>query len=152
MLKTAPSHDVGGLFIVQSRQYEFEGITTVNKTRPVNLDLTTIRFPLTAIVSILHRMSGVLVFLFIPVLLWMLGKSTFSEEGFLALQACFSSPVSKFIAWVVVSGLVYHFVAGVRHLVMDMGFGEEKHSGLIGAKVVLIISAILAIVVGVWIW
>jgi succinate dehydrogenase / fumarate reductase cytochrome b subunit len=124
----------------------------VNKIRPVNLDLTTIRFPITAIVSILHRMSGVLVFLFIPVLLWMLSKSTFSEEGFLSLQDCFSNPISKFIAWVVVSGLLYHFVAGVRHLVMDVGFGEEKQSGKLGAKIVLIVSAVLAIAVGVWIW
>lgn len=124
----------------------------MKKDRPVNLDLTTIRFPITAIVSILHRISGVFVFLIIPFLLWMLEQSAFSEEGYINLQDCLSSPISKFIIWVVLSALLYHLAAGIRHLFMDMGVCEEKVSGRICARVTLISGIVLAILVGVWLW
>lgn len=124
----------------------------MKKDRPVNLDLMTIRFPIGAIVSILHRLSGVFLFLVIPVLLWMLEQSAFSEEGFLNLQDCLSSPVSKVIIWVIVSALFYHLIAGIRHLFMDMGVCEERKSGRICARVTLIFGIIFAILVGVWLW
>lgn len=58
-------------------------IRNVKKQRPVNLDLKTIRFPVTAIASILHRVSGVITFVAVGILLWLLGTSLSSPEGFL---------------------------------------------------------------------
>lgn len=124
----------------------------MKNNRPINLDLTTIRFPITAIVSILHRVSGVFVFLMLPLFLWVLQQSLFSEEGFLDLQDTLSSPVIKFFLWVVLSALFYHLIAGIRHLLMDMGWGEEKYSGKIFAKITLILSIICSILIGVWLW
>lgn len=124
----------------------------MKKARPVNLDLLTIRMPIAAIVSILHRISGVFVFLLIPMFLWMLQLSTFSELGFLRMQECLTSPVSKLVIWVTLSALVYHLVAGIRHLIMDMGIGEERASGRLAAQMCMGISLVLILSLGVWLW
>tara|TARA_R110000850_G_scaffold14353_7_gene45941 strand:- start:1625 stop:1999 length:375 start_codon:yes stop_codon:yes gene_type:complete len=124
----------------------------VNNNRPVNLDLTTIKFPITAIVSILHRVSGVFIFAGVAVLLWMLDSSLSSEEGFAAVQDALASPVCKFIIWAVLAGLAYHLVAGVRHLIMDCGVGESFEGGRLGAKLVLVFAVILIVLAGVWVW
>ncbi|WP_041523048.1 succinate dehydrogenase, cytochrome b556 subunit [Gilvimarinus agarilyticus] len=124
----------------------------MNNNRPVNLDLTTIKFPITAIVSILHRVSGVFIFAGMAVLLWMLDSSLSSEEGFAAVQDALASPVCKFIIWAVLAGLAYHLVAGVRHLIMDCGIGESYEGGRLGAKLVLVFSVILIVLAGVWVW
>ncbi|WP_339897065.1 succinate dehydrogenase, cytochrome b556 subunit [uncultured Gilvimarinus sp.] len=124
----------------------------MNNNRPVNLDLTTIKFPITAIVSILHRVSGVFIFAGVAVLLWMLDSSLSSEEGFAAVQDALASPVCKFIIWAVLAGLAYHLVAGVRHLIMDCGVGESFEGGRLGAKLVLVFAVILIVLAGVWVW
>jgi len=62
-----------------------------------------------AIASILHRISGVIVFLLVPVLLWLLDKSLSSPEGFAQVQEIFSGFFVRFIVWVFVAGLIYHF-------------------------------------------
>ena len=124
----------------------------MNKNRPVNLELSTIKLPLPAIVSILHRASGVFIFAGVAVLLWMLDSSLSSEEGFAAVQDALASPVCKFIIWAVLAGLAYHLAAGVRHLIMDCGVGESLEGGRRGAKLVFIISVVLILLVGGWIW
>jgi len=124
----------------------------VNKQRPVNLDLTTFKYPITALVSIAHRISGVFIFAGVAVLLWMLDSSLASEEGFAAVQDAIAEPLPKFILWAVLAGLAYHLVAGIRHLIMDMGIGESYEGGRLGAKLVVIISIILIVLAGVWIW
>ncbi|MFS9598930.1 succinate dehydrogenase, cytochrome b556 subunit, partial [Klebsiella variicola] len=88
----------------------------VNSKRPVNLDLRTIKLPVTAYTSILHRISGVILFLGIAVLLFALDKSLSSEEGFEQVKACLTSPLAKLVIWGLLSALLYHLVAGVRHL------------------------------------
>ncbi len=124
----------------------------MKKNRPVNLDLMTIRMPINAIVSILHRISGVFIFLAIPMLLWMFQLSVSSQLGFAQLQECLTSPLSKLVMWGVLSAFIYHLVAGIRHLIMDMGIGEEKQSGRLAAKISLAISIVLIVALGVWLW
>ena len=124
----------------------------MNSKRPVNLDITTIRLPLPAYTSILHRVSGVILFVGIGFLLYGLDLSLDSPEGFAALQECMAHPVAKFITWGLVSALLYHFVAGIKHLLMDIGIGEEKESGKTGAMMALAISVVLIVLAGVWIW
>ncbi len=123
----------------------------MNDKRPVNLDVVS-WFPITAIVSILHRGSGVVLFAGIAVLLWALQQSLASEESFQALKDNLSNPLCKFIIWATVAALLYHLVAGLRHLVMDMGIGETYKGGRVGAILVIIISAVVIALAGVWLW
>jgi len=100
----------------------------------------------------MHRASGALLIVGVAVLLWLLDQSLASPEGFEQARQALQSPLAKFILWVVVSALAYHTVAGVKHLVMDMGFGETMEGGVIGAKVVIATSVLLIILAGLWIW
>jgi len=124
----------------------------VIKKRPVNLDLTTIKQPITAVASILHRISGVILFLAIPFFLWLLQTSLNSTDSFNALQTCLNYPLIKFGLWLLISALLYHLLAGIRHLLMDCGLGESKCGGRLGAKLVIISSLILAVFAGVALW
>ena len=85
-------------------------------------------------------------------MLYGLDLSLSSEEGFAQVQACLTSPLAKLIVWGLLSALLYHLVAGVRHLVMDLGVGETLEGGKLGSKVVLVISVVLILLAGVWIW
>lgn len=122
----------------------------MKKQRPVNLDLGTIRFPVTAIASILHRVTGVAAFIGIGILLWWLHLSLSSVEGFNSAASMAQHPFAKFIFWGIFSVLAYHLIVGVRHLLMDLGYFEELQSGNASAKVAFVISGILIILAGVW--
>lgn len=124
----------------------------MNNKRPKNLNLLTIRFPVPAIVSILHRVSGVFLFLLFPFLLWLFSLSLASEPSFIKLQNVLTMPVVKFFVWVFLAPLCYHLVAGIRHLLMDFHIGEELKSGRRGAKLTLLVSIILVALLGVWLW
>lgn len=124
----------------------------MNKKRPVNLDLSTIKFPITALVSITHRVSGVALFAAVAVLLWMLDSSLSSEEGFAAVQDALANPVCKFIIWAILAALGYHTAMGVRHLIMDCGVGETLEGGRLGAKLALAVAIVLIVLAGVWVW
>lgn len=120
--------------------------------RPVNLDLTSIRFPITAIASILHRISGVVLFFGSFIVLAWLGLSLESEAGFTDAIRLLDHGLFAFVLWGVLAALAYHFTAGVKHLLMDMGFGETLESGPIFAKVSMGIAAVLVVLAVVWIW
>lgn len=124
----------------------------MNKKKPVNLQLTTIKFPLPAIASILHRISGFVLFLIIPFLLVCLQASLASSEKFFNLQVCLSHPLIKLITFGILASLLYHLVAGIRHLLMDAGIGESKHGGKVGAGLVMVISVVLILIAGVLVW
>ncbi|MBD9416679.1 succinate dehydrogenase, cytochrome b556 subunit [Pseudomonas sp. PDM16] len=124
----------------------------VNSQRPVNLDLRTIKLPITAYTSILHRVSGVILFLGIVIVLFALDKSLASEEGFAEVKACLASPLAKLIIWGLLSALLYHLVAGVRHLIMDLGVGESLEGGKLGSKIVIAVSVVIIVLAGVWVW
>ncbi len=120
--------------------------------RPVNLDIGTIKLPLTAYVSILHRASGLALVVGVGILLWMLDLSLASEEGFASVKGIFDSFICKAIVWLVLVALIYHSVAGVKHLIMDVGIGETMEGGITGSKAVIVISIVLSVIVGAWIW
>nr|WP_324259372.1 succinate dehydrogenase, cytochrome b556 subunit [Cellvibrio fontiphilus] len=124
----------------------------MNKKRPVNLDISTIKLPITAYVSILHRISGVFLFAGVAVLLWMLGASLGSQEGFDAVSNLVAQPAFKAVLWIVLAGLAYHMVLGVRHLIMDFGVGESLKGGQTGAKIALFVAILLIVLAGVWVW
>lgn len=124
----------------------------MNDKRPVNLDIGTIDLPVTAYASILHRISGVVLFFAVGILLWMLDVSLTSQESFDALKETLANPILKFIVWGILASLGYHLLAGVRHMIMDFGIGESLEGGVRGARIVLIGALVLVVLAGVWIW
>lgn len=125
----------------------------MNKKRPVNLDLRTIKQPLPAITSILHRVSGVALFFGAIFMMYALSLSLESQAGFNeAAEMLQESFLAKLIAWGLVSALLYHFFAGIKHLIMDLGHCEELESGRLAAKVTLVVAVVAILLAGVWIW
>lgn len=124
----------------------------MNKQRFVNLNLLTIQYPLTAIISILHRLSGIFVFLLIPYLLWLLDVALSGAAGFQHIQSVLMSPISKCVIWFFLVALGYHLFAGIRHLLMDIGLGESLHHARLSGMVVLGITIIWIISLGMWLW
>jgi len=125
---------------------------TVKKQRPVNLDLQTIQFPVTAIASILHRVSGVITFVAVGILLWLLGTSLSSPEGFAHAAAIMDSFFVKFIFWGILTALAYHVCGGIRHLLMDFGVIEESLAvGKLSAYIAIGITVVLSVLAGVFV-
>jgi len=124
----------------------------VKKQRPVNLDLNTIKFPPSAISSILHRVTGVAMFFALLFVIWAWAVSVSSPEGFANVQGLLDGFIGKFIAIGTASALTYHLLGGIRHAVMDMGHWEELESGNLSAQVVIALWVILTVVLGVALW
>ena len=124
----------------------------VKKQRPVHLDLQTIRFPATAIASILHRVSGVIMLFAVGILIWMLSESLASAESFAGIQSLYDTFIVKFVVWGILTALGYHLIVGVRHLIMDTGRWEELESGNASAKAAFVIAAAWSIIAGIWVW
>ncbi len=122
------------------------------KARPIFLNLWRIKFPLPAVVSILHRISGLVIFLGLPLLLYLLSLSLISQPSFDRLIRILADPGMKLLVWIVISALAGHFFAGIRHLLMDMGWGETLRSGRVSAYLVMIITVIVILLMGFWIW
>ena len=121
---------------------------TVNDKRPVNLALGTIHFPLPTIASILHRISGFALFAVLPAILWAWQQSLSSPEAFQSLVDCLWFRLG---ALVVVAGVLFHFMAGLKHLVMDLGIGETLEGVRLLTIGVLFGSAILIAAAAIWI-
>ena len=100
----------------------------------------------------MHRVSGVLIFAGIALLIYMLDESLASQESFASLKQHLAAPFAKFAVWFVVAGFIYHTVAGVKHLIMDYGIGETMEGGVLGARLTIAVSVVLSILAGVWIW
>ena len=123
----------------------------MKSNRPINLPLSQVisvnRSPI-AIASILHRISGIILFLLIPVMLWLLQNSLASPESF---ETVFDNVFIRFSAWIFVAAIAYHFVMGVKHLFADNGQNEELQSARMASVVSLVIAAILIVASFVWV-
>lgn len=124
----------------------------MKKQRPVNLDLTTIKMHAAANASILHRVSGVIMVFAIGILLWTLSLSLSSAEGFAQVKSLLDGIFFKLIIIGIVSALIYHLLGGIRHLLMDLGHFEEKASGNMSAKFIIVLWIIFTVLVGVKLW
>ena len=120
--------------------------------RPVNLELSTIKFPITALASISHRVTGVLLFVSSVLLVWALDASLASEESFNQLGQLLSSTSAKAALWVFLVIFSYHALAGIRHLIMDLGVGEDFKGGALGARILFGAAAFAAIAWGIVLW
>lgn len=125
----------------------------MNTQRPVHLDLTRMKFPPMAIVSILHRISGVILFLLLPFVIDWLHHSLQSEASFVQLQQHMSScPLTKSLLWIVISAVSFHFFAGLRHMIMDVGVADSVKAARMTAFFVIFLAVIVAVFAGVWLW
>lgn len=117
---------------------------------PVFLNLAQIRFPIGAIASIAHRVAGVLLFIALPVVALLLDASLRTEAGFVAVRDLLSSPLWIATAAVLLWALVHHLLAGVRHLLMDVGVGSELVRARASARLVLVAAPALTLLFLVW--
>ena len=124
----------------------------VKKPRPefrnigIGQILTAYRLPLAGRVSILHRLSGGLLFVFLPFLLYLFDQSLTSELSFEVFKGFLSNIVVKLITLVLAWAFLFHFCAGVRHLVMDTNHNAvSKEKGKSTSIVVLAVSSVLTI-------
>jgi succinate dehydrogenase / fumarate reductase cytochrome b subunit len=119
--------------------------------RPIFLNLFQIRFPVPAVMSFAHRVSGVLMVLLIPVLIWMLDISLASEQGFTQVRALLDHLVVRLALVLLAWGLLHHLFAGIRYLLLDLDIGIERAQGRVTAWLVLLGAAALAFAVAGWV-
>src|SRR3954470_22888383 len=93
--------------------------------RPKYLNLLQIRLPIPGVISIMHRVSGAVLFFAVPLLLYWLQQSLASPETFAALQATFANVFVKIIIIALLWGYLHHLCAGVRHLLLDLDIGTD---------------------------
>jgi succinate dehydrogenase / fumarate reductase, cytochrome b subunit len=125
----------------------------VAKPRPVYLNLFAIRQPLPAIVSILHRISGALLFLIgIPLLLWVVQRALASPDGWTAMRTTLEHPVAKLALLLLAWAYFHHFLAGIRHLVMDLHIGMDLPAARRSGAFVLVLALVLTFAVAVKLW
>lgn len=124
--------------------------TSLHKDRPKYLDLFRIKLPITGIVSIGHRASGVFLVLSIPIWLYLLETSLTSEQDFQDVLKIMDGFLFTILAIVVFWSLVHHFFAGIRFLLLDLDVAIEKSAALRAAKLVFIVEAIVMIFVVGW--
>jgi succinate dehydrogenase / fumarate reductase cytochrome b subunit len=97
----------------------------MNKKRPKHLALHLIKLPLPGFVSILHRLSGVILFLSLPLLLWVLQASMRSIETYTQLMEILQHPLSKLVCIGLLWAFLHHFCAGIRYLAIDLHLGSS---------------------------
>lgn len=124
----------------------------VTRTRPKYLDLLKIQLPLPGWVSILHRISGALLFLFIPFLLWLLQTSLGSAETYAGFKTALANPLVKLVLFGLLWAFLHHFFAGIRYLALDVHLGVELGPARASSMVVLIVSIVLTLLIGVRLW
>lgn len=123
------------------------------KKRPKHLDLMVIRLPLPGIVSILHRISGVGLFLMLPVILWLFQASLTSPESFAEFKAIASNFFVKLIFLGLIWAYAHHFCAGIRFLLLDLHVGLDLAPARFSSKLVLAVSIPVALLVwGAFVW
>ncbi len=119
------------------------------RPRPKNLDLTTIRLPLPGKVSILHRVSGAGLFLFLPLLLWAFQNSLTSPDTFAGFKSLVAHPLAKLVFGGLIWAYLHHFCAGIRFLLLDLHIGIDKEAAVKSSAAVLGVSLVLTVLI-VW--
>jgi succinate dehydrogenase / fumarate reductase cytochrome b subunit len=125
----------------------------VVKPRPIYLNLMAIRQPLPAIVSILHRISGALLFAVgIPLLLWFVQTSLASGAGYAAAIGPLSSWFGKLVLLAIAWAYIHHVLAGLRHLALDVHIGTDLAPTRTASAIVMVVALLLTLIVAVRLW
>jgi len=125
---------------------------TVKKRRPLWFNLSPLNLPVPGLVSILHRVSGALLFIGLVAFLYLLDLSLASEAGYARAGELMSNPVAKLLVIASIWALLHHMCAGVRHLFLDIDVGVGLHAARRSAFAVLIVSLLMAASIAVRIW
>lgn len=104
--------------------------------------------PFAATLSILHRISGIIIFFGMPILLWLFNMSLNSAEDFAEMMTLLDNTLYRLMFLSILMALGYHVIAGIKHLLMDRGIGETKESSKISSIVVVILNLVLLIMLG----
>lgn len=120
----------------------------IKKKRPKNLDIASIRLPLPGIVSIIHRISGAVIFLLLPVLLWLFQSSLASPETFATFKSVVGNPLVKIILLGLIWLYMHHFCAGIRYLLLDLHKGIDLASARLSSKIVFAVSIAMTLIIG----
>lgn len=132
-------------------------MTELTKKRPefrnINAfkDLTTYRLPLAGWVSILHRVSGAMMFLLLPLIVWLFDTSVSSEISYESFSAAFGGSLGwllKLVVLALIWAYLHHLIAGLRHLYMDVNHAVSKEFGKSSAIVTLALSIGLTVLLG----
>lgn len=124
----------------------------VQKARPKHLDLFKIRLPLPGIVSILHRISGVALFLMLWLMLLLFDRSLGSPESFAQYKDLVGNPLVKLILLGLLWAYLHHFCAGIRFLLLDVHKGIDLPTARKTSVAVLAISISLTVIIGAKLW
>jgi len=108
-----------------------------NKKRPVFLDLTRIDMPVMAVLSVAHRITGILMFLSIPIVIYLLGLSLASPQGYETVTSFFDSGLFRLAVLLMLWCFAHHFFAGIRYFMLDLDIGVDVINGRRSAWCVL---------------
>jgi succinate dehydrogenase cytochrome b subunit len=122
------------------------------KPRPKYLDLFRIRLPVAGFISILHRVSGALLFLLLPFTLWLWELSLATPDTFAAFKQLLSHPLMKLVTIGIAWAYLHHLCAGIRHLALDLHYGTALETAQVTSWAVLGVSLALTLVFGALIW
>lgn len=120
-----------------------------DKKRPVFLDLTRIRQPVTAVLSIGHRLSGVALVLSIPLLVYLLDRSLHSEQSYRCVVELLQGPPARFALLLTIWLFTHHFLSGIRYLLIDVDVGVDIRRARISAWLVLGLESVVVLVAAV---
>ncbi len=133
-------------------------MSEMTKPRPGTMrlvDAVKYRLPLAALVSILHRASGMLMFVLLPLIVWFFDTSLSSEISYERFSSAFVAGIGfvpgwfiKLVSLALIWSYLHHFIAGLRHLWMDMTHRVSKEQGRSSAVVTLVASALLTVLLG----
>lgn len=124
----------------------------MNKNCPKHLSILKINLPLPGIVSILHRISGVLLFVALPLLLFTLDQSLRSIETYTNLTEMLSHPILKLVLLGLMWAFLHHFCAGLRYLAIDLHLVSHLSAARTSSKWVMLVSLSLTVILGVKLW
>lgn len=122
--------------------------------RPVFLSLSPMKFhwPVMAMASIAHRISGLLLVAGVGYLLYLLNLALASEAGFAEAGALLARPWAKLALLAVLANLAYHLIAGVKHLLLDLHIGDSLAAARLGAWTTFALTALAVLALGIWLW
>ena len=119
------------------------------------VDAVKYRLPLAGVVSILHRASGMIMLMLLPLIIWMFDTSVTSEISYGAFTSAFVAGIGFVPGWMIklaslalIWSYLHHFIAGVRHLWMDATHSVTKEQGRNSAVVTLVASLVLTVALG----
>jgi succinate dehydrogenase / fumarate reductase cytochrome b subunit len=115
--------------------------------RPVFLNLLQIRLPVPGVASIAHRVSGVLLFLAIPLFLFIFQRSMQGEAGYAEALNLLRHPLVMLITLVLLWSLLHHWLAGIRYLLIDVDVGVERAAARRSAWTVLLLAPVLTVII-----